>query len=736
MALPAGSSSFSIIKWSDQPVTLKDMSSKCPVPNLIRITKGQYRTIGVAKNVHSELYLHSINNSKKVMAQSVKVKKDGKRAVISNQKYSLPITYQGWFEVMSADGKAIRAIQNIQELVRMYPHQCLVRENIKGYINRETGDVVLDRMRVVHTGEQLTLVGEMFLPVGTGKNLMKRRLLRCLDEAGESVYFGLEQKGLFSPMAGHNNISGVHNIRGLFDKFRLPIMVRLVHGIIPTKLEKSFNGVFRLTSIYSDETAYVIPLKKETKMLPISTREPLKVAVADNFEELKDSEECRNHQQRCNQMIVNYQNSIHLLYSMPDPDAIAAAKEEMKRLKIGPGADQQSVVSHVTALPRVEEDYLFDEVEDIYRYVREGGEPPAPRPRPQPPQPAAASVASSKTRANGKKSIFRIFSGTKEKNTGKDEPPAPQEDSPETSHHLSETQVIPMVNADPHHKEKDLDQTYWEEPIYEPLGKIRQKKQDDAEMLAITDEQKRAILDHPVDNLRQVLKQQTSQIDSGHHSKSNTPSVLAASPVSSITDDPFQTSGTTRGPEQLFLQDPDADDPEDDEEDIPPPVPPKQFYFGEEEGRVIATDFALPDSDYMIPPAPKLVTLGQPSIPVTSAITGHSHSQFHPNGTAIATVTANDAAIATATALTSHAGSSPRRSTSVDSNHHILAHSRINPARKGRNRISLNKSSPFVHRPPYVAVAHVGEHNGSGSPPVARKAMNSSSRGKIQKVYL
>ena len=66
--LPAG------IIWEEVSTSLKEFSSKHPVPNVVRVTKGQYRNIGVAKSVTSELYLHSIKTSKKVLAEGVKVK--------------------------------------------------------------------------------------------------------------------------------------------------------------------------------------------------------------------------------------------------------------------------------------------------------------------------------------------------------------------------------------------------------------------------------------------------------------------------------------------------------------------------------------------------------------------------------------------------------------------------------------------------------------------------------------
>lgn len=37
----------------------------------------------------------------------------------SHQKYSLPITYRGWFELLSEDGKAIKSISTVPELAKV-----------------------------------------------------------------------------------------------------------------------------------------------------------------------------------------------------------------------------------------------------------------------------------------------------------------------------------------------------------------------------------------------------------------------------------------------------------------------------------------------------------------------------------------------------------------------------------------------------------------------------------------
>jgi len=47
------------------------------------------------------------------------------------------------------------------------------------------------------------------------------------------------QRAMLSPVAGPFNISGVHSVQSLLDKFRLPLIVRLVCGVIPIKVYRT-----------------------------------------------------------------------------------------------------------------------------------------------------------------------------------------------------------------------------------------------------------------------------------------------------------------------------------------------------------------------------------------------------------------------------------------------------------------------------------------------------------------
>ena len=544
----------SLVVWDENSVSLKDFILKHHTPNIVRVTKGQYRNIGVAKSATSELYIHSIKTSKKVLAEGVKVK-EGKRITTVDQKFSLPVTYQGWFELLSEDGKAIKAIQSVQELARVFPQRCLVRDNIKGYMNRETGEVALDKTRMVTTGEQLSLVGDLLVPI---KGNIRKKLLKCTDQTGEAVFFSLDQKGLFSPIAGQGNISGVHNVKGLLEKFRLPIMVRLVHGIIPSRLDKgSFTGVFRLLNIYGDETAFICPLRRDAKMVPISTREALKLSVAQNFIDLKELDECKYYQTRCSKMVASYQNSIHVLVNPPDTTLMSRGKPDPKDAV---AFHRQSQPPRQVAKQRVsavgeekqdiqEQNILFDEVDDIYQYVRDGGRPPPPRPRPaarkSDPTPVPRT-GPSEVRPQSYESNVQIDQvngsrpGSSEQpvrknskgdllNTGPIITTSGSVDILNSSSSNSADDNSPVTTLSMH---KDKDENYWEEPAYEDLKKMVKDKErsqishDMSSSPTVPSQSPGRELHEfqkPVENLRQMYKLQspTDTRTSQHHWQEN-----------------------------------------------------------------------------------------------------------------------------------------------------------------------------------------------------------------------
>ena len=225
-------------------------------------------------------------------------------------------------------------------------------------------------------------------------------MLRCRDCLGQTVFFAFDQRCTVSPVAGATNISGVHDVRQLLEKFRLPVHVRLVSGSRPG--DKQFSGCFRLSCAYTAETAFCLPLKRDAAVLPMSLRSDrlVRVHLAANYTpaRLLASSECRQYAARCTHTIQMYANSLHTLISSGGggsggPRAERGASNARSKIS-------RRASTAATARQRFEEtrnrrascdvrageqeedercDMLFDQIDDIYRYVRDGGVVPTTR---------------------------------------------------------------------------------------------------------------------------------------------------------------------------------------------------------------------------------------------------------------------------------------------------------------------------------------------------------------------
>ena len=368
----------SVVVWGDETRKLKDFAAPQGERGVMaKIIRGQYRSVGAEKGMQNLIYIHCVDTCQNILADGFKV--SGTRVIRSEQKFALPITYQGWFELLSEDGKAIKSISNVEDLAKVFPHWCLVRENFRAPISEKGVDnkIAVDRTRIIKAGEKLNLRNDLLAAVKTPRGVVNKRFLRCLDEEGNNVFLSFEQNTSISPIAGQNNISGVHTIKGLLEKFRLPITVRLVHGAVSTKMEKNWTSVFRFNGMYSDETAFVLPLKKDAGLLAISTREPLVLVTPRNETAVQECQEYVYCRDKCDGLVKAYKNGIHGLIDLPNPQDVVrggSPKNGIKSL-----AAQSGSKENVASEDEEEEAILFEEIEEIYRYVRDGGDPPALR---------------------------------------------------------------------------------------------------------------------------------------------------------------------------------------------------------------------------------------------------------------------------------------------------------------------------------------------------------------------
>ncbi|CAL4063908.1 unnamed protein product [Meganyctiphanes norvegica] len=375
------------VHWGDEGSYVREVAARGPLPQLAKVIKGQYLGVGVPSlanpGLASTLLLLSAGRSLRIAAQSVKFK-EGRRVVPIGPKLAIPESYDGYFEILSEDGRAVRCMETVAELTKRFPDSCLVRDNIKAYVSRSDDvETITEKSRTVQAGETLVLVGEV---IGTKtSSKIPHRFLRCFDQAGQNVYMPYDSKGKFSAIAKEDHISGVHSIKNLLQK-RLPLMVRMVHGRPPVGLKSAsqFMPELRLFAAFDEEPLAALPLGKDTPLVLLPPQAPLKLAHARNADQVEKSKEfmrlcerATNLMQDVSTRIYVYDISIGNKGGMRDPRFNNWPEQNKQRHKhhrshnhhhrssAKTTAETTKGSSSTGGLP---DDY--DEIDQIYDYVR------------------------------------------------------------------------------------------------------------------------------------------------------------------------------------------------------------------------------------------------------------------------------------------------------------------------------------------------------------------------------
>ncbi|KAG5863122.1 hypothetical protein JTB14_010001 [Gonioctena quinquepunctata] len=315
MAATDGQITVAAARWAEEGSYLREFVSKNKLPAVIKIIKGQYGGLGVptlpSPGLQSTALLVSAGKRQKIVAQAVKIK-EGRRLVCVGPRLVIPDTYPGYFELLSEEGRAVRCIESVAELARRKPEEgCLVRETIRG-VQAKTeidGSVMPEGARTIPAGEILVPTGDAVLHSSKG------RYLKCLDNKGDTILLGMEQRGKFSALAREDNISGVHTAKNILSK-RLPITVRLVHGTAPRGLKSPNHFVpeLRLLSVFEEEHIFALPLQKDTHSvtaLPLAA--PLKLLRTRNDEQLKGMVEFNRLVEKCTKLAADVADRIQVL---------------------------------------------------------------------------------------------------------------------------------------------------------------------------------------------------------------------------------------------------------------------------------------------------------------------------------------------------------------------------------------------------------------------------------------
>jgi len=144
--------------------------------------------------------------------EAVKVQPSGRHVVSTGHNYSMPLSYAGWFEVMSEDGKAVEPVTTVADLAALWPAECVVREALRaivcpgaGAAEPGGGTTRLDQTRAVAAGECLVLRDVVDATVETRADQddattddtapppPTKHYLRCVDAVGDSVFLDMNQ---------------------------------------------------------------------------------------------------------------------------------------------------------------------------------------------------------------------------------------------------------------------------------------------------------------------------------------------------------------------------------------------------------------------------------------------------------------------------------------------------------------------------------------------------------------
>ncbi|XP_014666434.1 PREDICTED: uncharacterized protein LOC106808293 [Priapulus caudatus] len=379
------------VKWSEESIYLKDFVRVYQLPQLARVSKGQYSCIGVPGiitdvNLAQNIFLHSSYKMVKVLAQCIKIKDSSRKSHVSvvGPKVSIPASYKGWFEVLSEEGKAVRPLESVVELVAKSPDSFLVRDSVKVFLGNPEGEMTPDRSRIVQSGEVLSLAGVV---TASRDKRRSQQFLRCYDTRGDSLFFAFDAKGVFSPIAKEENISGVHTIKDVLGKFRLPLTVRLVSGAMPQSSPSSGGGKLggggggaafareiRLLSSYEEECILAHPLDKDAtnnnnRIVTLPVTACLKLSPAKNQAELDQNRNLMRFRDKCAKLLPEIMENMQVCEESYGKEMKVRPRPKPEPARGRPGCPP---AVDPTAQPETEEDIVYKEIDDIYGMVVRG----------------------------------------------------------------------------------------------------------------------------------------------------------------------------------------------------------------------------------------------------------------------------------------------------------------------------------------------------------------------------
>jgi Cell-cycle sustaining, positive selection, len=175
--------------------------SKVDMPMVAKITKGQHCGILGVPSLSSPnlcntaLFLNAGKNFQ-IVAQPIKIKEGKKTSSVGSKVILIPDSYNGYFELLSEEGRSTKPFENVLELSRRrnVREKVIVRESFVIRSNNAS-------IKTLNAGEILTPLND------DGK------FLQCKTSKNQIISLPLDCKAKFSPLAKkEDSISGVHTV--------------------------------------------------------------------------------------------------------------------------------------------------------------------------------------------------------------------------------------------------------------------------------------------------------------------------------------------------------------------------------------------------------------------------------------------------------------------------------------------------------------------------------------------
>lgn len=353
-------------RFEETAMHLRDFS-KVEMPMVAKITKGQHSgVLGVpslsSPNLcNTALFLNAGKNFQ-IVAQPIKIKEGKKSTSVGSKIILIPDSYNGYFELLSEEGRSTKPFESVLELSR--------RRNIhEKVIVRETFVI-----RSNNTNKTLN-AGEILTPISDDG-----KFLQCRTSKNQLISLPLDCKAKFSPLAKEkeDSISGVHTVKNLLKK-RMPLIVRLIHGMPPKGLKSSFVPEFRLLGfIEVENNIFALPLQKDIELISIPLNTKLKMQCVKNISQLENFTEFKRLVDRSIRHLQDVKSRLQVIdLKLYDKDGSNKKESVLITesllangyvLKKSTNPEIQAETknlqpSHVTA-------YEYDEIDQIYDYVR------------------------------------------------------------------------------------------------------------------------------------------------------------------------------------------------------------------------------------------------------------------------------------------------------------------------------------------------------------------------------